>query len=197
VNFADGDNTAKVVAITAIDDAVVDGDKTVTLSLTAPTGTDLKLSPATPTITIVDNDAGSGALTCPVGSTVVSGNRPSSLTLGAGSWCVRQAQVGGTLTIGEGSQVTVLDSKIMGTTSATRPQSLRMCDSVFSGNVIVTGATGPVVIGDPAACGANQIGGNVLARDNHGGVVIRGNRVSGTVTGSGNDPVAQISGNTR
>jgi hypothetical protein len=55
VTFADGDTTAKVIRITAVDDSVVDGNKRVTLLLVNATG-GVTLGTYRPTVTIVDND---------------------------------------------------------------------------------------------------------------------------------------------
>jgi hypothetical protein len=53
VNFANGDTTSKTITITAIDDGIVDGNKTVILGLSGATG-GVTLDPGTQTVTIVD-----------------------------------------------------------------------------------------------------------------------------------------------
>jgi hypothetical protein len=57
VVFPDGDTTPRTVTVTLIDDTLPDGDKTVQLALTDPTGGVVLGSPAGATLTIRDNDA--------------------------------------------------------------------------------------------------------------------------------------------
>jgi hypothetical protein len=53
VSFANGDTAPKTVTVTAIGDSVADGNKTVILSLSSPTG-GVALDPGTQTVTIID-----------------------------------------------------------------------------------------------------------------------------------------------
>ena len=63
VSFAAGDTAPKTVSIPIIDDTAVEGNETVNLALTAPTGGATLGSPSTAVLTITDNDVASpGAL---------------------------------------------------------------------------------------------------------------------------------------
>jgi hypothetical protein len=62
LNWADGDATDRSVTITVIDDAVAEGNETVTLTLGAPTGGATLGMPAMATLTITANDAMAGVL---------------------------------------------------------------------------------------------------------------------------------------
>lgn len=55
LNWADGDEAPKTFQVTIVDDALVEGSETVSLTLSAPQGATLG-SPSTAVLTIVDND---------------------------------------------------------------------------------------------------------------------------------------------
>ena len=56
VSFANGDTANKTVSIPIIDDTLVEGNETVNLTLTNPTGGATLGSPSTAVLTIIDND---------------------------------------------------------------------------------------------------------------------------------------------
>ncbi|MFB2969753.1 beta strand repeat-containing protein [Aerosakkonema sp. BLCC-F183] len=56
VNFAAGDNTPKTITIPVVDDTLVEGNETVNLTLTNPTGGATIGAQGTATLTILDND---------------------------------------------------------------------------------------------------------------------------------------------
>ena len=56
VSFANGDTANKTVSIPIIDDTVVEGNETVNLALSNPTGGATLGSPSTAVLTIIDND---------------------------------------------------------------------------------------------------------------------------------------------
>ena len=58
VSFANGDTANKTVSIPIIDDTAVEGNETVNLALTSPTGGATLGSPSTAVLTITDNDGG-------------------------------------------------------------------------------------------------------------------------------------------
>jgi hypothetical protein len=57
LTFADGDATDKTVTIPILDDALIEGDETVNLMLSNPTGGASLGTPSSAVLTIVDNEA--------------------------------------------------------------------------------------------------------------------------------------------
>ncbi|MBL0162242.1 MAG: hypothetical protein IPP82_00980 [Xanthomonadales bacterium] len=62
LTWADGDATDRTVTITVNDDAIPEGDETVSLTLGAPSGSATLGVPSMATLTIVANDAAAGSL---------------------------------------------------------------------------------------------------------------------------------------
>ncbi len=81
VSFAAGDTANKTVTIPIVDDALVEGNETVTVGLSAPTGGATLGTPSTAVLTITDNDV----------------PPPGTLQLSAATYSV--AESGGTATI--------------------------------------------------------------------------------------------------
>ena len=59
LSWPDGDSAAKMATVTILDDSVEEGDETVKLNLSSPTGGARLGSPASATLTIVEDDLGS------------------------------------------------------------------------------------------------------------------------------------------
>ena len=77
VNFDNGDTANKTINIPIIDDTAVEGNETVNLTLSSPTGGAALSSPSTAVLTITDNDGGGTTLsvsptTIPPGGTVTA-----------------------------------------------------------------------------------------------------------------------------
>jgi Big-like domain-containing protein/YDG domain-containing protein len=162
-------------------------------------GTNKTLTPAG---SVVDGNGGNnyavtfvatntGVITAPPNTTVISGDHPGPVTVASGTTVIISGghvtgavdvRPGGSLTIDNGSTVT-------GSVSASSPASVRICASTINGSVSVSGATGPVVVGDPInACPGNVIGSTVSLNNNHGGVAVGGNRIGGGLNCAGNAP---------
>jgi len=110
------------------------------------------------------------------------------LNVGAGQTvCVTGSRVG-TITVSPGGALTLLGAHITGGVVTTGAVSVTICDSTISGAVSVTGSTGPVVLGDPTACGGNAFSGGLTLALNSGGVVVGGHNVHGALAGTGNGP---------
>jgi uncharacterized delta-60 repeat protein/uncharacterized repeat protein (TIGR01451 family) len=72
LNFAPGE-VSKTFTVSIIDDTLIEGDETVLLKLTNPTGQASLLNPNAATLTIVDND---GSLILPAGSVLTAESGP-------------------------------------------------------------------------------------------------------------------------
>lgn len=148
----------------------------------------------------------------------LTGDVAGPITVNAGaSVCVNNARITGPVTVNAGGALTVTASRIAGGVVASSPAFLSLCGSQVSapvGNpaqgVVVTGATVPVRIGDPAnGCALNYvvgdvsvssttagvtIGGNSVSRNTNvnnntvGNVVVKANTISGTLACAGNNP---------
>jgi DNA/RNA endonuclease G (NUC1) len=77
VSFADGDTANKTFTVTVNDDTTFEGNETVNLALSSPTGGATLGSPSTAVLTIVENDAQPNqpiSTTCPTPLTTSQGN---------------------------------------------------------------------------------------------------------------------------
>jgi hypothetical protein len=128
----------------------------------------------------------------------------SSLTLTTpGSVCVLGAHISGGISAGKGVVLDVENSTVSGSISTNGAAGARICGS-STGTIVIAKSTAFVLVGDPANnCPANTVAGSILATSNTNGLVIVGNKVSGTVTASGNSgagplavyPAPIVSGN--
>ncbi|WP_344441679.1 Ig-like domain repeat protein [Kitasatospora nipponensis] len=136
----------------------------------------------------------------------ITGSVPNAVTAGSGSTCIVNATVGGAVHDTAGGALFISDSTIRGSILASNGTLLGVCGSTVTGAANVTGASGFVVIGDPAddGCAANRITGAVSLSNNRGGAELVGNHIGGTLvvqgtTGTGpfpEDSRAEIEGNT-
>lgn len=116
-----------------------------------------------------------------------------------GVLCINKARVVGPVTVNTGGALIVTDSQISRGVSANAPVFVSLCKSSFSSpGVTVNGATGPVILGDPASsCAADRFVGTVDVSANTAGVVLGGASVSGNVSVNSNSGGAiTVKGNT-
>lgn len=107
---------------------------------------------------------------------------------------ISNARVAGSITVAPGGSLSVDASQVSGGVVANDPSSFSVCGSQIaappgspSQGIVVTNATVPLRIGDPAAgCAGNAVSGGVSLTANQGGLTLGSNRVSGSVTVSNN-----------
>ena len=127
----------------------------------------------------------------PPPTSTLSGNLSGPVTVASGqSVIITGGQVVGPITIQAGGALQLVDSRVSNGIVATNPVFVSICNSQVSapsGNpaqgIVVSGATTPVRIGDPAnGCAGNRIAGDVRVSSNSGGLTLGANIVSGNVT---------------
>ena len=164
LTWADGDSSDRTVTITVNDDAVPEGDETVTLSLGAPSGGATLGVPATATLTILANDAAAGSLQFTpnppdqsvmenVGSVVFTVTRTGG-TAGAIGTTVA---LGGTATLGAGNDYTISNLSLTWADGDASDRTVTITindDAIAEGDETVTltlGApSGGAVLGSPS-----------------------------------------------
>ncbi|HET7720736.1 MAG TPA: hypothetical protein VFK43_12260, partial [Acidimicrobiales bacterium] len=157
----------------------------------------------------------------PTPTATLSGDVAGPLTVNAGqSVVITDARVAGPITVNRGGALTVVDSQIRGAITADGPAFLSLCGAQVSGPapaaaLIVTHATVPIRLGDPAAgCAGNRFAGQVHVASNlavtfgantvshnatldangPGRTVIKANTVLGTLGCMGNTPAPTSAG---
>ena len=119
----------------------------------------------------------------------ITGSHSGTMTLsGPGTTCLLNATQDGAITVSNGHELSVVDSKITGAVTSTSGAPFTFChSSTVRGALKVSNSMNPVVIGDNgAACPANVIDGAVTVDSNKGGVQIGGNSIAGAVTANQN-----------
>lgn len=117
-----------------------------------------------------------------------SGALPLTVVCGSDARCVTAPTTSGNVYIGRGERVFIQGTRITGQIIASSPESIVICGSTVNGRVTISGATGPVRIGDPAGgCAGNTIGATTIT-NSRGGVTIAGNTIKGALACSGNVP---------
>ena len=128
-------------------------------------------------------------------TTTITGTH-GSLTLTSGTTCVIGATISGGITVTHGASLYLENSTVTGGISAGKPGNLSICGSTL-GSLAVTGASGPVVIGDSPAngCTANTFNGSVNLSGNRGGVTVVDNQITGSLLVTANAAPVVVSGN--
>jgi hypothetical protein len=123
----------------------------------------------------------------------VSGLHLGSLEVAAGTLCLDGAVQLGPVTVRPGARVQVRDSSVVGPLTATGAVGVTVCGSQLLGAVRVDGSTGPVRVG-AAECAPNVVVGAVRLDGNTGGTVVAGNRITGVLSCTGNEPAPSNEG---
>ncbi len=119
----------------------------------------------------------------------ITGSHSGTLTLsGPGTTCLKNATQDGAITVANGHELSVVDSKITGAVTSTSSAPFTFChSSTVRGAIKVSTSMNVVLIGDNGtACPANIVDGAVTLDSNKGGVRLSGNSIGGAVTASGN-----------
>jgi hypothetical protein len=117
-------------------------------------------------------------------TTTLTGVQSGGLNLTAGSTCLTNATVNGSVTIGPGAAVSITNSLLNGRiTTATDVLALTICGSTTHGDLRLTGSQKFVLIGDAGddgqpACAGNQMHGNVTIFGGRGQAEIGGNTIT-------------------
>ena len=129
----------------------------------------------------------SATLTQTVGCTrTLTGTQSGSIGLTAGSTCITNATINGTLTIGAGAAVSISNSQLNGTVVANGGLALTICGSTTHGTVNVTNSAKYVLLGDGGddgtpACAGNMFSGTTIVSGSKGQAEIGGNTVNGSL----------------
>jgi hypothetical protein len=119
----------------------------------------------------------------------ITGSHSGTMTLsGPGTTCLQNATQDGAITVTNGHELSVMDSKIYGAVTSTSGAPFTFChSSTVRGALKVSNSMNSVVIGDNAAtCAANVSDGAVTLNANKGGVQLGGNSIGGAVTANKN-----------
>jgi hypothetical protein len=119
----------------------------------------------------------------------VTGAHSGTMTLsGPGKTCLQNATQDGAITVGNGHELSVVDSKIYGAITSTSSAPFTFChSSTVRGAISVSKSMSAVVIGDNGApCPANVVDGAVTLDSNKGGIQLGGNSIAGAVTANQN-----------
>lgn len=119
-------------------------------------------------------------------TTTITGTSAKQLTVTSGLTCLVNANQIGQVTVEPGAALSVKDSTVTGTVTATSPAGITFCGSTVNGSLSVTGATLPVILGgtlaDGTACAADTIPGAVTVTGASAPVTLTGLNQHGTLT---------------
>jgi hypothetical protein len=119
-------------------------------------------------------------------TTTITGTNPTPLDVTSGLTCLVNATQDGHVTVEPGAALSVTNSTVNGTVTATNPTSVTYCGSTQDGALSVTGATLPVILGgtllDGTACAADTIPSAVTVTGATAPVTVTGLNQQGTLT---------------
>jgi IPT/TIG domain-containing protein len=122
----------------------------------------------------------------PACTTTITGTNSTPLTVTSGLTCLVNATQNGQITVAPGAGLTVTDSAVHGTVTATNPSEIIYCGSTEDGALSVTGATGVVALGgtltDGTPCAPDTIPSDVTITGSTSLVTITALHQNGTLT---------------
>ncbi|MFE9957124.1 hypothetical protein [Micromonospora sp. NPDC005299] len=121
-------------------------------------------------------------------SRIIRGEYSGQLKVEAGTTCLRDANVGGAVSVGKGADLVVHDSVIRGPVRAEGAAGLAIHDSSVSGPLSVIGTSGDFTLVK------SSISGPVTVVDGRGPSLLRGNVIRGRLECTGNDPAPRDDG---
>jgi len=121
----------------------------------------------------------------PVCTTTITGTHSTQLTVSSGLTCLVNAEQSSSVTVAAGASLSVTNSTINGTVTATSPGTITYCGSTEDGQLSVSGATGAVTLGDGGSCAADTIPSLISITGATSSVTVNGLEESGTLTLSG------------
>jgi hypothetical protein len=119
-------------------------------------------------------------------TTTITGTNPTPLDVTSGLTCLVNATQDGHVTVEPGAALSVTNSTVEGTVTATNPSGITYCGSTEDGTLSVTGATLPVILGgtlpDGTTCAADTIPSAVSVTGATAPVTVTGLQQQGTLT---------------
>lgn len=104
--------------------------------------------------------------------------------------------VGGDLSGSTVNRFDVSASYVRGSLTANEAFSgANLCANRVTGDAVVTGGGGALLLGGTATCAGNQVRGDVVVDDNFAYIAIAGNTVRGDLICDGNDPAPEVGAN--
>ncbi len=145
-----------------------------------------------------------GSTSC---DTTITHNVIGNVNVTSGTTCLENVTVSGNVTVGSGAAVVSQGSKIAGGVTTTGAQSVTLCGTTVTGQVMIRNSTGFVLLGDGGdgsfGCPGDKLGGAVQLTGNRGGLELGGDSVTGvvilsqnTAPGGGEDSSIELEGNT-
>ena len=154
-----------------------------------------------------------------IGADHTQGSAAGNVTLGSGSTVINGATIGGNIKVPAGTTLVLMNSTVGGGITGTNAASITVCNTTVGGAVSISGSTGFVLLGDPGddGCAGNTFRSGITLSSNQGdvelgnnqtgnvsitgttgtgpfpddtGVEIEANHIGGTLSCSGNTPVA-------
>jgi hypothetical protein len=131
----------------------------------------------------------------PVCTTTITGTHATQLTVSSGLTCLVDADQIGSVTVAAGASLSVTNSTVNGTVTATSPGAVTYCGSTEYGQLSVSASTGAVTLGDGGACAADKIPSTISIIGAAGSVTVNGLEENGTLTLSGDTGGVTLSTN--